>query len=88
MTFGKRNSKPFENRREFRTPTNLSGAILMDAGHEVRCFVKDISAQGALLIVESVLGIPPRFHLRLGGGQVRQAEVKWRGIARVGVMFV
>ncbi len=88
MTFGKRNPKPFENRREFRTPTNLNGIIVLDGGQEVRCLIKDISAQGALLIVESVLGIPPRFDLRLGSGQARRAQVQWRGLSRVGVMFV
>ena len=85
MTFGKRTRNPSKKGANFE---NLNGPIVLDGGQKVRCLVKDISAQGVLLIVESVLGIPPRFDLRLGGGQARRAQVQWRGISRVGVMFI
>jgi hypothetical protein len=52
------------------------------------CTVRNLSSNGALLVVASLVAIPERFDLVLGAtGEQHLCRVIWRGEDRVGVEF-
>jgi hypothetical protein len=54
----------------------------------ITCLVRNLSATGACLAVESPLGIPDRFNLFFDSGDPsRTCEVQWRTNDRLGVAF-
>ena len=88
MSIEKQKPGGAEQRCDVRRPGNFSASIVFDNGMRVRCLVKDFSKSGALLMVPTVLGIPPEFNLQASTGQVRRVEVRRRGTGRLGVRFV
>ena len=69
-TFGKRKATGFggvERRRTKRTALATPGAILFGVNESLPCVVENASEKGARLLVQSVLGIPDAFRLRVGG---------------------
>ena len=78
-----------ERRKVPRTRTLKSGKILVHAHTSlVDCTVRNLSAQGALLTVPSLAGIPEKFELVLEAtGAHHQCRVIWRGDNRLGVEF-
>jgi hypothetical protein len=87
--FGKREPRGYggvEQRRAERRPVQWNAWIVFDDSSAQPCLIRDVSDQGARLEVASILGIPDRFILRAGSGQL-SALVVWRGIRQLGVTF-
>ena len=78
-----------ERRRVPRHRTLKSGKIVVQAGRSVLdCTVRNLSTQGALLLIRSHAGIPEKFDLVLEtSGEHHPCRIAWRGEDRVGVEF-
>ena len=78
-----------ERRTVARHRTLKSGKIVVQPYASVfDCTVRNLSANGALLVVASLVAIPERFDLVLGtNGEQRSCRVVWRGEDRLGVAF-
>lgn len=65
-----------------------AGLIEFSGGGAIRCTVKNLSASGAALEVESAIDIPNRLTLALPPEPIkRQCRVVWRDQKRIGVAF-
>ena len=78
-----------ERRRVPRHRTLKSGKIVVQAGRSVvDCTIRNLSSNGALLLVKSLAGIPEKFDLVLAtSGEHHLCRVAWRGEDRLGVEF-
>lgn len=78
-----------EQRGEQRRKALKGGRIVFNnAASSIDCLVRDMSASGARLQVESVLGIPDEFTLVLADGSPpRQCTVRWKQARSIGVAF-
>lgn len=79
-----------EERRQFsRHRTLKSGKIVVQPRASVfDCTVRNLSPNGALLVVGSLAGIPENFDLVLEAtGEHHTCRVAWRGEDRLGVEF-
>ena len=77
-----------ERRRVSRNRTLKSGKILVHAHTSlIDCTVRNLSPNGALLVVSSLAGIPQSFELVLESKRRQQCRVIWRGENRLGVEF-
>ena len=66
-----------------------AGAITFAHGAAIDCTVKNLSATGAALEVESPLGIPSEFVLVVASDSIRRScHVVWRKERRIGVTFI
>jgi hypothetical protein len=76
-----------EQRASRRQRVLKSGTIAFgDAG--IDCLVRNISATGAALEVESQIGIPPEFKLVISAEHFDEfCRVLWRKAKRIGVVF-
>ena len=65
----------------------LKGATLrFNKGYgAMECVVRNQSADGALLAFGDTSGVPGRFDIAIGEDAARPAQVRWRGLALVGV---
>ena len=53
------------------------------------CTERDLSSSGARLKVDSYFAAPDKFELLIvGGGEARDAEMRWQKGSEIGVMFV
>ena len=89
-TFGKRQSASatgMERRGSDRRRTSLDGKIYISARKFLRCSIVDMSNTGALLMVDSMHGIPDTFKLEDNVGRRRTARVTRRGKGGIGVTF-
>lgn len=78
-----------EKRRAPRHRVLKAGTISFGAATGIDCVVRNISDKGALLSVESSVGIPNRFTLVIRADSLkRDAMVKWRHARSIGVEFV
>ena len=76
-----------EHRSGTRKRILKAGRIEFGAG-TVECVVRNISASGALVEVESCLGIPTEFDLLVMTDGLRQrSHVAWRKEKRLGLRF-
>ena len=76
-----------EKRESLRTRVLKTGSISF-GGAAISCMVRNISATGALLEVESPLGIPERFLLVVPTDQLSwPCRVIWKSERRLGVRF-
>ena len=78
-----------ERRRFPRHRTLKSGKIVVQSGRSVvDCTVRNLSGNGALLMVRSLAGIPEKFELVLETSREHHlCRVAWRGEDRLGVEF-
>jgi hypothetical protein len=77
-----------EQRTKTRQRVLKAGTISFDNGTGINCVVRNISADGAALEVESQTGIPSEFNLVIGTEQISQiCRVLWRKTKRLGVVF-
>jgi len=78
-----------ERRRVPRYRTLKSGKIVVQSGRwVVDCTVRNLSTQGALLLVRSLAAIPEKFDLVLETtGEHHSCRIAWRGEDRLGVEF-
>lgn len=76
-----------EKRESLRSRVLKTGSISF-GGAAISCTVRNISATGALLEVESPLGIPERFILVVPADQSsRPCRIIWKSERRIGVGF-
>lgn len=75
-----------ERRHKPRMRVDSVAFIITRIGNPVVCRIKDRSADGARLFVDSVLGIPNQFRLVVQKtGEEFPATVVWRGPQEIGV---
>ncbi|HEY0442153.1 MAG TPA: PilZ domain-containing protein [Xanthobacteraceae bacterium] len=75
-------------RRSARVRTLKTAKIVFNNRSSVLdCTVRNVSKEGALLLVASPLGIPDVFELTFGP-EARQAKVVWRQENRLAVEFI
>ena len=68
--------------------TFLAGKIIFNFGQSsIDCVVRRLSEDGATLEMESGLGVPEHFQLRLAGRDVLSCRVLWRSERQAGVAF-
>jgi hypothetical protein len=78
-----------ERRSDPRQRVLKPGTIEFNRAGGVSCTVRNVSATGACIEVESPLGIPESFDLMIKGDQlIHHCKVMWRTMHRVGVSFV
>lgn len=77
-----------ERRRNARHRVFKAGTIEFNRAGGVSCLVRNLSAQGACLEVESPLGIPETFALQITGEKgLHRCRLIWRQTKRLGVAF-
>ncbi|HMN85168.1 MAG TPA: PilZ domain-containing protein [Bauldia sp.] len=77
-------------RRERRVRCYRGGRVVFNSGYAVfDCIIRNLSSGGALIEMESLLGIPTYFELHKGPGEPPvRCEVRWRDGKRMGVLFL
>jgi PilZ domain len=75
-----------ERRITSRAEVLQSAKILLRAA-EIPCAIRNLSATGACLIVETTLGIPPLFQLVRPNQTPVTCKVRWRRSTTMGVIF-
>ena len=78
-----------ERRSERRLRTLKAAKIVLNRGRSVfDCTIRNLSPSGALIQVPSMVGIPERFEIVMGGGAThRPCCVRWRTGRLMGVHF-
>lgn len=79
-----------EQRRSEPRQRALKGAriVFNHGASAINCTIRDLSADGAKLVVESVIGIPNEFELVLDDGtQTRLCSLQWKSQKAMGVRF-
>ena len=65
-----------------------AGTIVLNRVSVISCTVRNLSSTGACLRVESPLGIPEAFDLRIDSDNLtRHCRVEWRTFHHIGVAF-
>jgi len=78
-----------EKRRAPRLRTFKGGSIMFSVAPPIGCVIRNMSETGALLAVESSVGIPDEFALLIKPELIKRAcRVAWRKAGRMGVQFV
>ena len=78
-----------EHRATPRRTTLKGGHIVFNAGRStIDCTVRNLSRDGAKLVVASLVGIPDDFDLLLPNTHRQPCRVIWRKAKEVGVEFV
>lgn len=82
--------KSMGERRASPRQRRLNGAkiVFNNNSSVIDCIVRDLSPQGARLLVSSPVGIPDRFDLRIDrNGACHPSKVTWRTKDQIGVSF-
>jgi hypothetical protein len=78
-----------ERRKNHRADWNRQGEIISLTGTLIaKCWVKDISASGARILVSVPEVIPDYFRLHFGGARIPKCAVRWRSDKQLGVEFL
>ncbi|WEJ32532.1 PilZ domain-containing protein [Devosia sp. SD17-2] len=78
-----------ERRKSFRRRTLKGGKIVINSGYSTfDCSVRNLSDEGAKLIIAGIIGIPDHFDLEMDDGKRLSCEVIWRTEAELGVKFL
>lgn len=78
-----------DHRRAQRLRTFKGGSIMFGVAAAIDCMVRNMSATGAAVEVESPVGIPDEFVLLIKPECItRKCRVAWRSAKRLGVQFV
>ena len=72
-----------------RGRTFLAGKVISNYGQStIDCTVRRISDTGAVIEVESVLGVPEHFHLLIPGeGEPQPCKRSWQSEKQIGLVF-
>ena len=82
-------SQETENRSAPRRTTLKGGRIVFNAGRStIDCTVRNLSRDGAKLVVASVVGVPDSFDLLLPNTHRQPCKVIWRKAKEIGVEFI
>ena len=74
-----------ERRVEQRRRTLKAGTIQLNKNSVISCMVRNMSAHGGRLSVETILGVPQEFVLDVFGEPPRKARVVWKTFTEVGI---
>jgi hypothetical protein len=74
-----------ERRAEQRRRTLKAGTIQLNKNSVISCMVRNMSAHGGRLSIESILGVPEEFVLDVFGEPPRKARVVWKTFTEVGI---
>jgi PilZ domain len=78
-----------DHRKEKRQRVFKAASISFEHSATIHCIVRNVSDGGALLEVESSIGIPNTFTLFLKPGRLkRSCEVVWRSAKNIGIRFL
>ena len=80
-----------DERRASPRQRRLNGAkiVFNDNSSVIKCVVRDLSPEGAQLLVASPIGIPGLFELRINErGARHRSKIIWRSKDRIGVTFI
>lgn len=78
-----------ERRKTFRRRTLKGGKIVINSGYSTfDCSVRNLSDDGAKLIVAGIIGIPDHFDLAMDDGRRFGCAVIWRTEVEIGVKFL
>lgn len=80
-------SRTRERRAAPRRLVGMDAKIVTAGGQVFKCRILDVSADGALLLVPSVLGIPDRFKILDPYGRAHGVQTARRAASRLGVKF-
>lgn len=83
--------KSTSERRASPRQRRLNGAkiVFNNNSSVIDCIVRDLSSQGARLIVASPVGIPDRFDLRIDrNGACYPSKIAWRTNDQIGCQFL
>jgi len=83
-------AKAIDERRANSRQRRLIGAkiVFNNNSSVIDCIVRDLSPQGARLLIASPVGIPDRFDLRIDrNGVCHPSKVAWRTNDQIGVSF-
>lgn len=77
-----------QRRSQRRQRVLKGGTIIFNGGNStIDCVVRDLSETGARLRVESVIGVPNEFELRVSDGRSWRCRMRWRSNTECGVEF-
>ena len=76
-----------DTRRAARRKVLKPGVIVVGRRSTLNCTVRNLSSRGAKLDVQTVVGIPDAFELRVDG-HTETCRVIWRRLKEIGVAFV
>lgn len=78
-----------DRRKSHRNRTLKGGRIVTNDGHSTfDCTVRNLSDEGAKLVVASIIGLPHRFDLNLLDGRNFSCETIWHTETELGVRFL
>ncbi|MCJ7996617.1 PilZ domain-containing protein [Rhizobium cremeum] len=78
-----------EKRAQPRARALKAARIILPGGYSTfDCMVRNLSAGGAKLVMETTVGVPDEFSLRFEDGSIRPCQAKWRNAKELGVAFV
>jgi hypothetical protein len=80
-----------DERRTNPRQRRLNGAkiVFNNNASVIDCIVRNVSPEGAQLLVASPVGIPDLFDLQIDrNGERHSVEVAWRSSDRIGVVFL
>jgi len=78
-----------DHRNEQRHRTLKPALIVFNEGRStIECMIRNLSEGGAQLKVESLIGIPDEFLLKLKEGAPARARVAWKRGTTIGIRFV
>ena len=82
--------EPMSERRKFARTRALKGArIIYGNGSLTRdCAVRNLSTNGAKLVMPSTAGIPDSFELAFEDDTRKNCAVRWRKLTDIGIEFV
>lgn len=78
-----------EKRLSPRRNTMIEASIVFDGGRQrLGCIIRNLSATGAKIEVNKVVGVPNTFDLFAAGYHPHACRVVWRSLKEIGVEFV
>lgn len=79
-----------EERRRLERIRALKGAriIFNERYSALNCTIRNISAIGCKLVLETPASLPDAFSLRLADGSEQRCAVRWRDLTTLGVEFL
>lgn len=77
-----------EDKRKLRRTRVLKAGTIEFGGSAISCTVRNLTRSGAMLDIESPLGVPKEFTLVISPDQVRhECRIAWIKERRIGVSF-
>jgi hypothetical protein len=78
----------YEDRKAYRRRTLKAAKIVPYRGETIDCIVRDLSATGACLVIESGIDIASRFCLLFESDKTtKHCQVIWRSGNKIGIAF-